>query len=160
MDEDDLYAALDWLLSRQEAIEQALARRHLQAGQLVLFDVTSTYFEGRHLPLAKLRRSRDGKRDKLQIVFRVLTNGDSCPVAVEVFNGDTRGSEDGHGGPDEGAAALRLGAADSGRGPGDADGGAHSRRAGRGRGARVDHGAPRAGDSGAGAQWRPPAVLV
>src|SRR6266508_5481647 len=89
VDEDDLYSALDWLLPRQGAIEQALARRHLSAGQLVLYDVTSTYFEGRRCPLAKLGHSRDGKRDKLQIVFGVLTNGDGCPVAVEVFDGNT-----------------------------------------------------------------------
>ena len=89
VDEDDLYAALDWLLARQGAIEQALARRHLQAGQLVLYDVTSTYFEGRRCPLAKRGHSRDGKRDTLQIVFGVLTNAGGCPVAVEVFDGNT-----------------------------------------------------------------------
>jgi len=89
VDEDDLYAALDWLRARQGAIEQALARRHLQAGQLVLYDVTSTYFEGRRCPLAKRGHSRDGKRDKLQIVFGVLTNAAGCPVAVEVFDGNT-----------------------------------------------------------------------
>ena len=89
VDEDDLYAALDWLLARQGAIEQALARRHLQAGQLVLYDVTSTYFEGRRCPLAKRGHSRDGKRDTLQIVFGVLTNAAGCPVAVEVFEGNT-----------------------------------------------------------------------
>ena len=89
VDEDDLYAALDWLVSRQGAIEQALARRHLQAGQLVLYDVTSTYFEGRCCPLAKRGHSRDGQRDKLQIVFGILTNGQGCPVAVEVFEGNT-----------------------------------------------------------------------
>jgi hypothetical protein len=89
VDEDDLYAALDWLLARQGAIEQALARRHLQAGQLVLYDVTSTYFEGRRCPLAQRGHSRDGKRDTLQIVFGVLTNAAGCPVAVEVFDGNT-----------------------------------------------------------------------
>jgi Transposase DDE domain len=89
VDEDDLYAALDWLLARQGAIEHALARRHLQAGQLVLYDVTSTYFEGRRCPLAKRGHSRDGQRDKLQIVFGVLTNAAGCPVAVEVFDGNT-----------------------------------------------------------------------
>ena len=89
VDEDDLYAALDWLLARQGTIEQALARRHLQAGQLVLYDVTSTYFEGRRCPLAKRGHSRDGKRDTLQIVFGVLTNAAGCPVAVEVFDGNT-----------------------------------------------------------------------
>jgi Transposase DDE domain len=89
VDEDDLYAALDWLLARQGAIEQALARRHLQAGHLVLYDVSSTYFEGRRCPLAKRGHSRDGQRDKLQIVFGVLTNAAGCPVAVEVFDGNT-----------------------------------------------------------------------
>jgi hypothetical protein len=89
VDEDDLYAALDWLLTRQAAVEQALARRHLQAGQLVLYDVTSTYFEGRRCPLARLGHSRDGRRDKLQIVFGLLTNAAGCPVAVEVFDGNT-----------------------------------------------------------------------
>lgn len=88
-DEDDLYAALDWLLARQAAVEQALARRHLTDGTLVLYDVTSTYFEGRACPLAKRGHSRDGKRDKLQIVFGVLTTGAGCPVAVEVFAGHT-----------------------------------------------------------------------
>ena len=89
VDEDDLDAALDWLLARQGTLEQALARRHLQAGHLVLYDVSSTYFEGRRCPLAKRGHSRDGQRDKLQIVFGVLTNAAGCPVAVEVFDGNT-----------------------------------------------------------------------
>lgn len=88
-DEDDLYAAMDWLLTRQAAVETALARRHLVDGSLVLYDVTSTYFEGRRCPLATRGHSRDGKRDTLQIVFGVLTNGDGCPVAIEVFDGNT-----------------------------------------------------------------------
>src|SRR5207249_2909260 len=88
-DEDALYAAMDWLLARQGHIEQALARRHLTDGGLILYDVTSTYFEGRQCPLAKFGHSRDGRRDKLQIVFGLLTNGDGCPVAVEVFEGNT-----------------------------------------------------------------------
>ena len=88
-DEDALYAAMDWLLARQGHVEQALARRHLTDGGLILYDVTSTYFEGRKCPLAKFGHSRDGKRDKLQIVFGLLTNGDGCPVAVEVFAGNT-----------------------------------------------------------------------
>jgi len=87
-DEDDLYATMDWLLARQERVEQALARRHLSDGSLVLYDVTSTYFEGRQCPLARLGHSRDGQRDKLQIVFGLLTNGAGCPVAVEVFEGN------------------------------------------------------------------------
>ena len=87
-DEDDLYAAMDWLLPQQGRIEAALAHRHLTDGGLVLYDVTSTYFEGRKCPLAKFGHSRDGKRDKLQIVFGLLTNGEGCPVAVEVFAGN------------------------------------------------------------------------
>src|SRR3989441_1921608 len=88
-DEDALYAAMDWLLARQGHIEQALARRHLTDGGLILYDVTSTYFEGRKCPLAKFGHPREGRRDKLQIVFGLLTNGDGCPVAVEVFEGNT-----------------------------------------------------------------------
>jgi hypothetical protein len=87
-DEDDLYATMDWLLARQARVEHALARRHLSDGSLVLYDVTSTYFEGRKCPLARLGHSRDGQRDKLQIVFGLLTNGEGCPVAVEVFEGN------------------------------------------------------------------------
>jgi len=89
VDEDECYAAMDWLLARQASIENALAKRHLADGTLVLYDVTSTYFEGRACPLAKLGHSRDGKKDKLQIVVGLLTNGEGCPVAVEVFEGNT-----------------------------------------------------------------------
>jgi hypothetical protein len=88
-DEDALYEAMDWLLARQGRAEQALARRHLTDGGLVLYDVTSTYFEGRKCPLAKFGHSREGRPDKLQIVFGLLTNGEGCPVAVEVFEGNT-----------------------------------------------------------------------
>lgn len=88
-DEDELYRALDWLLGHQRRIEDLLARRHLKEGTLVLYDVTSAYFEGRTCPLARLGHSRDGKRDKLQIVFGLLTNQQGCPVAVEVFAGNT-----------------------------------------------------------------------
>ena len=88
-DEDACYAAMDWLLERQVSIENALAKRHLAEGALVLYDVTSTYFEGRTCPLAQLGHSRDGKKDKLQIVIGLLTNGEGCPVAVEVFEGHT-----------------------------------------------------------------------
>jgi len=86
--EDDLYEAMDWLLVRQPAIEKALANRHLHEGTLVLYDVTSTYFEGRTCPLAQLGYNRDGKKNKLQIVFGLLCNVEGCPVAVEVFDGD------------------------------------------------------------------------
>ena len=88
-DETELYQAMDWLVPQQSRIEQALAKRHLSQGGLVLYDLTSTYFEGRHCPLAKLGHSRDDKSGKLQIVFGLLTNASGCPVAVEVFAGNT-----------------------------------------------------------------------
>lgn len=88
-DESELYQAMDWLLPRQSRIEQKLAKRQLSSGGLVLYDLTSTYFEGRHCPLAKLGHSRDDKSGKLQIVFGLLTNAKGCPVAVEVFAGNT-----------------------------------------------------------------------
>ena len=89
VNEDDLYAAMDWLLERQADIEKSLARRHLIDGSLVLYDITSTYFEGSCCPLAQYGYSRDGKRDKRQIVFGLLCNSEGCPVAVEVFEGNT-----------------------------------------------------------------------
>jgi hypothetical protein len=88
-DEDECYAAMDWLFARQAAVEDSLAKRHLADGALVLYDVTSTYFEGHSCPLAKLGHSRDGKKDKPQIVIGLLTNGEGCPVAAEVFDGNT-----------------------------------------------------------------------
>lgn len=88
VDEQALYEALDWLLEQQPRIEQALARRHLSNGTLVLYDVTSTYFEGRTCELARLGHNRDGKKGKLQIVFGLLCSADGCPVAVEVFEGN------------------------------------------------------------------------
>jgi transposase len=89
VDEDALYQALDWLLLRQADVEAALAKRHLSQGALVLYDVSSTYFEGRCCPLARLGHSRDGKSDRPQIVFGLLTNVAGCPLAVEVFEGNT-----------------------------------------------------------------------
>ena len=88
-DEEALYAAMDWLIERQPRIEAKLAERHLQDGALVLYDTSSTYFEGRTCPLAKLGHSKDGKKGKLQIVFGLLCNSAGCPVAVEVFDGNT-----------------------------------------------------------------------
>jgi len=88
-DETELYQAMDWLLPQQPRIEQALAARQLADGGLVLYDLTSTYFEGRHCPLGKLGHSRDGQSGKPQIVFGLLTNAQGCPVAVEVFEGNT-----------------------------------------------------------------------
>lgn len=86
-DEDELYVALDWLLARQARIEQALARRHLAGATLVLYDLSSSYFEGRSCPLAQLGYSRDGRRGSLQIVYGLICAPDGCPVAVEVFEG-------------------------------------------------------------------------
>ena len=88
VDEQELYDALDWLLAQQERIETALARRHLSDGTLVLYDVSSTYFEGRTCELAKFGHNRDGKSGKLQIVFGLLCTKDGCPVAIEVFDGN------------------------------------------------------------------------
>jgi hypothetical protein len=89
LQEDDLYAAMDWLVARQASIEAVLARRHLRQGTLVLYDLTSTYFEGHHCPLAKYGYSRDERRSNPQIVFGILSSAEGCPVAVEVFEGNT-----------------------------------------------------------------------
>jgi Transposase DDE domain len=90
---DDLYAAMDWLIDRQEAIERKLARRHLAAdvnpSRMALFDLTSSWVEGRHCSLAARGYSRDGKRGKLQIEYGLLTDPEGRPVAVRVFPGDT-----------------------------------------------------------------------
>jgi Transposase DDE domain len=88
-DEDDLYAAMDWLLPRQAKIEDALAARHLRDGTLVLYDVSSAAFEGRTCPLGEIGHARDGVRGRLQIVYGVLTTTAGIPVAVEVFKGAT-----------------------------------------------------------------------
>src|SRR5271170_3748422 len=89
VDEAELYAALDWLLERQDAIETALAKRHLKGGTLVLYDVSSSYVEGRCCPLAKRGYNRDGKKGKAQIVYGLLCAADGCPIAIEVFEGNT-----------------------------------------------------------------------
>jgi hypothetical protein len=86
---EDLYAAMDWLGERQEKVEKALAQRHLHDGTLVLYDVSSSYFEGRCCPLAAIGHSRDGQKGSLQIVFGLLCNAQGCPVAVEVYAGNT-----------------------------------------------------------------------
>jgi hypothetical protein len=85
---DELYAAMDWLRTRQSHIESKLAARHLD-GTLVLYDVTSTYFEGRTCPLARRGHSRDGKRGKVQIVIGLLCDPEGRPVAIQVFDGNT-----------------------------------------------------------------------
>jgi hypothetical protein len=86
--EDELYDAMDWLLARQPRVEAALAERHLAEGGLVLYDLTSTYLEGSHCPLAKRGYSRDGKRGLLQIEFGLITDSEGRPVAVDVFEGN------------------------------------------------------------------------
>ena len=89
VDEVELYRALDWLGERQAAIETVLARRHLKDGALVLYDISSSWLEGRCCELARFGYSRDGKKGKLQIVYGLLCAADGCPVAVEVFEGNT-----------------------------------------------------------------------
>jgi hypothetical protein len=87
-DEDDLYEAMDWLLERQDTIEDRLAARHLFDGEMVLYDVSSSYFEGRTCPLARRGYSRDGKSGLGQIIYGLLCDDDGRPVAVEVFTGE------------------------------------------------------------------------
>ena len=89
VDEDELYRALDLLGGAQAKIEAKLARRHLADGCLVLYDLTSSWLEGRCCELARFGYSRDGQRAKLQIVFGLLCNAEGCPIAIEVFEGDT-----------------------------------------------------------------------
>jgi hypothetical protein len=88
-DEDDLYAAMDYLAARQEQIQDALAARHLAGGTLVLYDVSSAAFEGRTCPLGAIGHPKDGVRGRLQIVYGLLTSKDGIPVAIEVFKGNT-----------------------------------------------------------------------
>ncbi len=87
--EDDLYGALDWLLARQERIEKKLADRHLSEGALVLYDVTSSYYEGRCCPLARYGHDRDEKGGRPIIVYGLMTDAEGRPVAVEVYPGNT-----------------------------------------------------------------------
>jgi len=88
-DEDDLYAAMDWLGARQDRIEQKLAARHLREGAVVLYDVSSSYYEGRTCPLARFGHDRDGHTGRPIIVYGVLTDGDGRPIAVSVYPGNT-----------------------------------------------------------------------
>jgi transposase len=91
--EDDLYGAMDWLLARQDTIQKKLAARHLSAGGLVLYDLSSSYFEGSCCPLAKLGYSRDGRRGLLQVNYGLLTDARGCPVAVSVHEGNVADSQ-------------------------------------------------------------------
>ena len=86
--EDDLYAAMDWLLERQDAIQAKLARRHLQDGAVALYDLSSSYYEGATCPLAKRGYSRDGKQGTLQVNYGLLADSRGCPVAVTVYDGN------------------------------------------------------------------------
>jgi len=86
--EDDLYAAMDWLVDRQARIEKKLAARHLREGGLVLYDLTSSYLEGERCPLAALGHNRDGKKGKLQVNYGLLTDERGCPVSISVFPGN------------------------------------------------------------------------
>jgi transposase len=88
-DEDDLYEAMDWLLARQDRIEKKLAGRHLSEGSLVLYDVTSSYYEGHSCPLARYGHDRDGKNGRPIIVYGLMTDGEGRPVAMEAYPGDT-----------------------------------------------------------------------
>jgi transposase len=92
-DEDDLYAAMDWLLAHQDTIEKKLAARHLSEGALVLYDLSSSYFEGSTCPLAKLGHSRDGRKGMLQVNYGLLTDARGCPVAVSVYEGNVTDSQ-------------------------------------------------------------------
>ena len=87
--EDDLYAAMDWLLGKQQIIEKKLAKRHLRDGGLVLYDLSSSYFEGRNCPLAAIGHSRDRKKGTLQVNYGLVTDELGCPVSVSVFPGNT-----------------------------------------------------------------------
>jgi Transposase DDE domain len=89
IDEQELYGALDWLLERQTRIENKLARKHLSEGTLILYDVTSSYYTGHRPTLVQFGYNRDGKRGFPQIVYGLLCNADGCPVAIEVFAGNT-----------------------------------------------------------------------
>ena len=91
--EDDLYAAMDWLLARQDRVQKKLAARHLSEGGLVLYDLSSSYFEGSCCPLAKLGYSRDGRRGLLQVNYGLLTDARGCPVAVSVHEGNVADSQ-------------------------------------------------------------------
>ncbi len=89
VDEDDIYEAMDWLLARQKRIEKKLAKRHLSEGDMVLYDLTSSYFEGVTCPLARLGKSRDRKRNTLQVNYGLVSTKEGCPVSMSVYEGNT-----------------------------------------------------------------------
>jgi hypothetical protein len=93
LDEEDLYQALDWLVGRQSLIQQNLVIKHLKGGSVILYDVSSSYFEGQSCPLARRGYSRDHRPDRLQVVYGILCTEEGCPVAIEVFDGNTSDPE-------------------------------------------------------------------
>ena len=107
VDDDELDSPLDWLAVRQPAIEAALAKRHLSGGRLVLYDVSSSYLEGRCCPLAQFSYSRDGKRGKRQIVYGLLCAADGCPVAIEGLRRQHRRSDPPNRPSDQAEGAFR-----------------------------------------------------
>src|SRR5271170_8090184 len=142
VDESELYAALDWLHERQGAIEAALAKRHLKGGTLVLYDVSSSYVEGRCCPLAKRGYNRDGKKGKAQIVYGLLCAADGTRRDRGV-RGQYRRSQDGRRSGRQAEEAFRVEPCRAGRRSRHDHAGAH-RRGFAPRGARLDHGAARA----------------
>ena len=132
--EEELYAALDWLAERQESIEERLARRHLRDEELVLYDLSSSYFEGQACPLAKRGYWRDGKRGSLQILYGLLCDRHGRPLAVEAFDGNLKGCPDPSLSATEAKGALRPALDGRGRRPRHGDQGKHrpDHRGGRG----------------------------
>src|SRR5215472_9339527 len=155
VDEVELYRALDWLGARQSAIETALARRHLKDGALVLYDVSSSWLEGRCCKLARFGHSRDGKKGKLQIVYGLLCAADGCPVAVEVF---ARSNDAGHANR-QAQRALWPVARCAGRRPRHDHQRPHPQRA-ETRRTGLDHRAQGTADPRPARHWRLPAVAV
>ena len=158
-DEDDLYAAMDYLHGRQDTVQDALAARHLAGGTLVLYDVSSAAFEGRTCPLGVIGHPKDGVHGRLQIVYGLLTSKDGIPVAIEVFAGQHRRPGDRGRPGDQGQRPVRDHQGGAGRGPGHAD----RRAAARGRRPRspgLDHRAARPPGQGAGPRRGPAADPV
>lgn len=144
-DETALYAAMDWLLERQSAIEKKLAARHLSEGALALYDLSSSYFEGNCCPLAKIGYSRDGKRNTPQVNYGLLTTRAGCPVAISVYEGQHGGREHAHAASQAAARAVWARALGARRGSGDDLAQGH-RYLALARRARLDHGAQKLAD--------------
>ena len=158
-DEDDLYAAMDWLAARQPGIEDGLAARHLAGGTLVLYDVSSAAFEGRTCPLGAIGHPKDGVRGRLQIVYGLLTSKNGVPVAIEVFAGNTGDPKNSVQPGDQGQGPVRHHPHSPGRGPRHADRRPAARRRPAG-GPGLDHRAARPAGQEAGPRRRPAADPV